>query len=118
MSLVSFVRKGGPIIVAAYLVAAVSQSWAAGSGPFMEMNTDRPGADYRVMTMSQPVPQSCARACDQDGQCKAWTFVRPGAEGDLATCHLKLDVPFGEATPCCISGVSVGSGALLRRTGI
>jgi len=94
---------------------AVAASGAA-SG-FMERNTDRTGGDFRVFTSGPQGPRHCASECASDAQCKAWTYVAMGNEGPNATCHLKLVVPPAVQTPCCISGVTVGSSTPGRRTG-
>ena len=77
--------------------------------PFMEQNTDRRGGDYRTLTMKGGGPDYCAQECAKDGQCQAWTYIRPGNEGSTAVCRLKQTVPFAENSPCCISGVRVGA---------
>lgn len=58
----------------------------------MEFETDRPGADYRVLSLSEAWPEKCQTECIRDGQCQAWTWApkRPGAN---ATCWLKNSVP-------------------------
>jgi hypothetical protein len=39
----------------------------------LEWDVDRPGSDYRVFDIL--TPQRCARACEADGGCRAWTFL-------------------------------------------
>ncbi len=97
--------------IAAYALIALATgpSLAASQGGFMERGTDRPGGDYRVLTSGVESAHYCASACAADTQCRAWTFVNAGAEGPAATCHLKLTVPHAQSTPCCTSGVAVGS---------
>ena len=80
------------------------------AGPFMEQNTDRRGGDYKTVTLSQDNPAACAAVCSDEGQCLAWTYVRAGIEGSTPACRLKLTVPEGKTSPCCVSGVRVGSG--------
>ncbi|PCJ69206.1 MAG: hypothetical protein COA62_11275 [Rhodobiaceae bacterium] len=91
------------------ITVATGPGFAANTGAFMEHSTDRPGGDYRVLTNGVESPRYCASACAADTQCRAWTYVNKGTEGALASCHLKLTVPHAEATPCCVSGVTVGS---------
>ncbi len=102
-----------------YLLIAVVAAPVFGASPsvFMEQGTNRPGADYKVMSAGREGPQYCASACFADTQCQAWTYVRAGNEGPEAQCRLKLDVPHAQATPCCISGVAVGSSAPGRTRG-
>lgn len=99
------------VAAAAYFFVAVIAApvFAASPSVFMEQGTNRPGADYKVLSAGSEGPQYCASACFADTQCRAWTYVRAGNEGPEAQCHLKLDVPHAQATPCCISGVTVGS---------
>ncbi len=92
-----------------FIAVTTGPGFAANPGVFMERGTDRPGGDYRVLTDGVESPRSCASACAADTQCRAWTYVNKGSEGPLATCHLKLTVPHAQSTPCCVSGVSVGS---------
>ncbi len=59
----------------------------------LEINTDRIGADYNNMYISQPDPDLCKQICAVDEQCQAFTYVRPGLEGDRARCYFKNGVP-------------------------
>jgi len=100
----------GIALVGYFFIAILTgPSFAASSGVFMERGMDRPGGDYRVLTDGVESPRYCAAACAADTQCLAWTYVNKGTEGPLASCHLKLTVPHSEATPCCVSGVTIGS---------
>ena len=71
----------------------------------MEMNTDRPGMDYKDFDLSSPDPTLCENSCQQDQTCKAWTYVKPGVQGQMARCCLKSDVPATREGNCCVSGV-------------
>jgi hypothetical protein len=71
----------------------------------MENNTDRPGSDIHRMTLQQADPAICQARCAKLSRCKAWTYVRPGAQGPQAICYLKDAVPQAVANNCCISGV-------------
>jgi PAN domain len=73
---------------------------------FQEANTQRWGADYARLAMTQQNAEDCARACATDSHCRAWTFVKAGVEGRAAACHLKSAVPHGRPDPCCTSGVA------------
>jgi hypothetical protein len=79
-----------------------STSSAASS---MEQNTDRPGSDYKDFDLSKAEPKLCMAACLQESECKAWTYVKPGFQGDSARCWLKNEVPDPEPKEYCVSGV-------------
>lgn len=90
------------------MVAAVifGASPVGATSAFLQENTNRWGADYRVFTPSKASPHACAAACSGDKKCLAWTYVHPGAEGPEALCRLKDTVTHAQANPCCISGVT------------
>jgi hypothetical protein len=73
--------------------------------PGMENDVDRPGNDYRSFDLSSPDPTLCKQACDDDPNCKAFTYVKPGFQGTSARCWLKNAVPSAVPSSCCISGV-------------
>lgn len=81
----------------------------------LEFDTDRPGNDYRDFGISNVDLRNqaeliCKSACEKEGQCRAWTYVKPEREGAKARCYLKTAVPARRKSNCCISGVSNGSG--------
>lgn len=53
------------------------------------VNTDRPGGDYRDFAMNAAEPTRCAAACAREGRCRAYTYVPPGLQGAAAHCWLK-----------------------------
>lgn len=71
----------------------------------MENDVDRPGNDYSNFDLPSPDPALCKQACDNDSNCKAFTYVRPGFQGTSARCWLKNAVPNPVPGNCCISGV-------------
>ena len=72
----------------------------------MEIDTDRPGMDYKNFFLSVADPEVCQKACKDDSKtCKAWTYVKPGVQGSQARCWLKNAVPAVVSNTCCISGV-------------
>jgi TolB-like protein len=73
----------------------------------MEYSVDRLGFDYRSFELSDEDPKICQSSCSVDPQCKAWTYVKPGIQGNLARCWLKDKVPQPRANDCCISGTPV-----------
>jgi hypothetical protein len=79
--------------------------------PGMENNMDRPGMDYSSFDLASPQPNLCKQTCDGDPNCKAYTYVRPGYQGDFARCWLKNGVPSAVQAECCISGVKAASGS-------
>ena len=70
----------------------------------MEYGVDRLGFDYRSFELSDADPKICQSSCSVDHQCKAWTYVKPGVQGNLARCWLKDKVPQPRVNDCCISG--------------
>lgn len=78
----------------------------------MERDTDRSGSDYRDFDLRRAEPEACRAACERESACRAWTYVKPGVQGDLARCWLKDAVPEPGANDCCVSGVKgAGGGA-------
>ncbi len=72
----------------------------------MEMDTDRPWNDFSDFVPKANDPALCQTACKQDARCKAWTYVRRGAQGRTQPhCYLKSPVPDAHHDSCCISGV-------------
>ena len=75
-------------------------------GQTMELDTDRPGMDYKSFDLSLPDPKICENACKEDPQnCKVWTYVKPGIQGPQARCWLKSGFPTAVKNNCCVSGV-------------
>jgi hypothetical protein len=75
------------------------------AGP-VEFSIDRVGGDYRSFDIaSHPSGATCAKACQADGRCRAFTYVRPGYGSATARCYLKDRITRPRRKPCCISGV-------------
>ncbi len=72
----------------------------------MELETDRPGSDYRTINLPIALAKLCQDACFADGQCRAWTYVRPGVQTSGARCWLKFRVPEARRDSCCVAGVA------------
>jgi hypothetical protein len=70
----------------------------------MEDNTDRPGSDYRSVDLTDADPRLCQRECERDRSCRAWTYVRPGVQGEDPKCYLKAPAPGATRDGCCVSG--------------
>ncbi|MBL8551994.1 MAG: PAN domain-containing protein [Hyphomonadaceae bacterium] len=69
-------------------------------------NVDRPGGDYTSFDLATGGWEACRQACHEDGQCRAYTYVRPGVQSASARCWLKNTVPPPVQNGCCISGIS------------
>ncbi|WP_193178410.1 PAN domain-containing protein [Oricola nitratireducens] len=95
---------------AAELTDALTQTVAAPPEPSfkigegMEDGIDRPGNDYRSLDLATADPALCQSECAGDNECVAWTFVKPGIQGDNARCWLKKPAPEQVKDACCISG--------------
>ncbi len=75
-------------------------------GGTIEYSIDRYGGDYRDFEMARDAPMTaCQAACEADGRCRAWTYVRSGYIGPVALCFLKDRITPPQRKPCCISGV-------------
>lgn len=75
------------------------------TGP-TEFSIDRGGGDYRSFDMAaDPTGAACAKACQADGRCRAFTYLRPGYGSASARCYLKDRITRPRRKPCCISGV-------------
>lgn len=71
-----------------------------------EFSIDRAGGDYRSFDIAPDATGSaCAKACQADPRCRAFTYVRPGYSGASARCHLKDRLTRPRRKPCCLSGV-------------
>jgi len=73
----------------------------------MEQDTDRPGGgDFRHIVPTADDPALCQKACKDDAQCNAWTYVKPNTiQGPKPNCWLKTGVPPATHNTCCVSGV-------------
>lgn len=69
-------------------------------------NTDLSGSDLREIIYDQPGMdwKSCKAACDDERQCRAWTYVIPGRT-EYGECFLKDAVPEPSEGECCVSGI-------------
>jgi 1-phosphatidylinositol phosphodiesterase len=79
--------------------------YVASGASTLEINTDRPGGDYRNFDLASPHPEECRDTCGMEPQCLAYTYVNPGVQSPNARCWLKNTVPPPNANTCCISGV-------------
>ena len=70
----------------------------------LEFGVDRPGADYYSFDLVTPDANTCRAVCENDSQCQAFSYVRPGIQGPRARCWLKSAAPNRVGSGCCISG--------------
>ncbi|MBI4889369.1 MAG: PAN domain-containing protein [Acidobacteria bacterium] len=97
------------------LFLAVLLSATALSAQQLERNTDRTGGDYKDFALTRPDPALCRAACLKEGDCRAWTYGKPGFAGDAAHCWLKNEVPDPTPNTCCVSGVKAETAANMER---
>ncbi len=99
------ITSGGKVVVK-NIPFEVKQITADTNG--MEQNTDRPGGgDFRHVIPATDDPSLCQRACQDEPQCKAWTYVKPNTiQGAEPNCWLKSTVPTAVPNSCCVSGVN------------
>lgn len=69
----------------------------------VEKNKILLGEDYSVFSLKKGERALCRQACEKDGRCQAWTFVKPGARG-IGECRLKRALAPGFKNGCCVSG--------------
>ena len=84
-------------------------------GDAMADGIDRNGSDYRDFDLPNADPLLCRDACLGEARCQAWTYVKPGVQGDAARCWLKEAVPPPTPDACCVSGVRVGQASTYER---
>lgn len=72
-------------------------------GHGMINNVNLPGHDYANRATNDP--RQCQASCQADGRCAAWTWVRPGVQGQSGQCWLKSPVPQQVADNNAVSGV-------------
>lgn len=72
----------------------------------LEFAIDRYGGDYKAMDIAaDPTGDTCAKACQADSKCRAFTYLRAGYGNPSARCFLKDRITKPRRKPCCISGV-------------
>ena len=67
-------------------------------------DTRLPGADFRMFRPEAEDWRLCARACNDDSQCRAWTYRAP-TESRGPVCLLKNRMTVRVPDACCQSGV-------------
>jgi len=81
-----------------------AQTPPPGHGVTYEPGTNRRGSDYTGFDVTGDA-NVCRNDCANDGRCLAYSWVRPGAQGQSARCYLKSAVPPPTHDDCCVSGV-------------
>jgi len=69
-----------------------------------EEGTNRGGGDYKDFDLSAADPDLCAKECEKDAKCWAYTYVKPGQQGSQARCWLKNSISSPAHDDCCVSG--------------
>jgi hypothetical protein len=83
-----------------------------------EASTDRGGSDYNNFDLPEARPELCEAACARDYlNCRAYSYVVPGAQGPNARCWLKNGVPSPSANSAVVSGVNRGLEVGIDRPG-
>ncbi|HET7844951.1 MAG TPA: PAN domain-containing protein [Xanthomonadales bacterium] len=93
-----------PVATPAAAPAPASDVPTAANDLSVEPGMDRPGGDYRDFDLDRADPELCRTACRDDAECRAYTYVAPGVQGDAARCWLKSPAPDPEPNECCTSG--------------
>ena len=78
----------------------------------LETGTDRPGGDYTSFDLPSADPGLCRQRCADESRCRAWTYVKPGVQGNKARCWLKSSEPPAVKRGCCVSGLMGRAGGV------
>ncbi len=99
--------------------ALLAPVWGAASASARTVSTvrtasalrgvDLPGQDYRNFSARRY--RKCSSTCENEAQCKAWTFVAPGTPGAHGTCWLKHAVPPQQPNARTTSGIKSQTGS-------
>ena len=73
----------------------------------IKFSTDRQGADYKDFDLPEDKYELCAKACDEDPQCRAFVYTPRGHEGPNARCWLKATTPAERPVPGFVTGVKL-----------
>ena len=93
------------LLAVAFVALSAQALVATQTNPNFEYGIDRRGGDYRSFDLQFDAPGLCAGQCAQEGQCRAWTYVKPGVQGPKARCWLKNVVPAPTRDANVISGL-------------
>jgi len=95
------------ILLGLFCTNAIAQTAQTGSKSSVLADTNLFGQDYRSFDVETVF--RCRNACLEEQECKAWTFVKRGVQGDSAVCWLKDSVPAEAKNDCCTSGIKTTS---------
>ncbi len=93
------------VLITLFLIGCSGYATHSIDRSVMELNTDRPGSDINTIPLDKAKPQLCSDACHLDGNCLAWTYVKPGILDANAHCRIKSQIPSPKRSSCCISGL-------------
>ena len=71
----------------------------------IEPGVDRPGYDIKKIELDVADQRYCKSHCASLRECLAYTYVKPGVQGDKAMCYLKRVYPAAKCSTCCTSGI-------------
>ncbi len=74
-------------------------------GATLAEGQERPGSTYDVLKIEPADVQACRQLCLDDAKCKAYSYVKPGFQGNKARCWLKDALTPAWTSECCVSGV-------------
>lgn len=99
------------ILIAALTISLPLQTARADVEVDMVPGVNLYGGDIQRIPLGTGDPGLCRQACDQNGQCRGWTFIKPGIQDRNGTCWLKGALP-QQGTPDqnAISGVRPNNG--------
>src|SRR5208282_5066837 len=97
------------ILIMGFAVLVCAATAAAGIAPASaQSGYDRPGGDYATSPVTNGDPAVCATRCEQDKNCRSWSFSYPQVSSGSALCRLKREVMPRVISSCCVSGVRGG----------
>jgi hypothetical protein len=98
------VQVASPCCVSGIEKRPAARSLVPGGGKLLA-GINLPGLDYYNFQLGPGEPALCQNACRSDELCAAWTYVRPGLQGQQARCWLKSGVLRQAPSTCCTSGI-------------
>jgi 1-phosphatidylinositol phosphodiesterase len=93
------------VVLATGGACMVNQPVTPGTYGPLEYDTDRAGSDFHSFDLPEARPDLCLSYCQNQPQCLAFTYVKPGIQGPAPRCWLKSAIPQPAANGCCVSGV-------------
>ena len=101
------------VSLCSWLTSAAAQPVKLARGGEQMFNIDLPGSDIQKIPLETRTggildlrKEQCAKACSENKECVAWTYVRPNTiQGPAGNCWLKNSIPAKNNNTCCVSGV-------------